>query len=98
MLFSPRVELIAMERQSWMDGYGSWCAMCGAGLWDFTEQSFPRVPISKGGNKKADNCVIVCRKCFSKLVNPGKEIIPWEAIAYYNTAPPDWRERRKPPL
>lgn len=95
MLFNGRVELQAMDRQSWMDGYGAWCAMCGAGLWDFRQQSVPRVPVKDGGSKKAINCVVVCYKCFQNLENPGKRILSWEEIPYYNTAPSDWRERRK---
>ena len=98
MLFNPRVELIAMDRQSKMDGYGSWCARCGAGLWDFKQQSVPRVPVTKGGDKKASNCVVLCHDCFSKIENPGKEIIPWSTIPYYSRAPDDWYERSRRPL
>jgi len=96
MLFNGRVELYAMDRQSKIDGYGSWCAICGNGLWDFTQQSVPRVPVSQGGDKRAPNCVVVCRNCFSKIKNPGKEEIPWNTIPYYNMPPPNWSEQCKP--
>ena len=96
MIFNGRVELQAMDRQSWQDGYGSWCAVCGEGLWDFRQQSIPRVPISEGGNKKADNCVVVCYNCFHKIKDPGKIQISFKDIPYYNNAPPDWREKRLP--
>ena len=98
MLFNGSVELKAMDRQSKNDGYGSWCAMCGAGLWGYFPPSVPRVPVSKGGDKRAPNCVMVCRKCFSKINNPGKEEIPWSAIPYYNLAPRDWFEQSRQPL
>jgi len=95
MLFNGRVELQAMDRQSKMDGYGAWCAMCGAGLWDFKQQSVPIVPVSKGGNKRAANCAVVCHKCFFKINNPGKDQIPASTIPYYNVAPADWFERSR---
>jgi len=95
MLFNGRVELLASDRQSHMDGWGSWCAMCGKGLWYFKLQSVPRVPVSQGGNKKAPNCVVVCPDCFSKIENPGKEEIPWETIPYYDIAPSNWSEQCK---
>jgi len=98
MLFNSLVESQAIDRQSWKDGFGSWCAMCGSGLWKLMPQSVPRVPVSKGGDKKEGNCVVVCNKCFSEMDNPGKEVISWEAIPYYNSAPPDWRERSRRPL
>ena len=97
MLFNGRVELQAMDRQSKMDGYGSWCAMCGAGLWGYFPPSVPRVPVSKGGDKRAANCVMLCSDCFSKLKNPGKEEISWSAIPYYSVAPPDWFRRCRQP-
>jgi hypothetical protein len=96
MLFNGRVELQALDRQSWRDGYGSWCAMCGAGLWHGFPPSVPRIPVSKGGDKKSPNCIMVCKDCFSKIENPGKEIILWEKIPYYNIAPADWNKRRLP--
>jgi len=98
MLFSPRVELLALDRQSWRDGYGSWCAMCGAGLWGAFPKSVPRVPVSQGGNKKAPNCVMVCHECFPKIRDPGREAIPWDDIPYYDRAPSDWLKRSRQPL
>ena len=98
MIFNGRVEALAMDRQSKMDGYGSWCAMCGAGLWYFRQESVPRVPISNGGDKRAPNCVVVCHNCFPKIKNPGKEEIPWSVIPFYRIAPPDWYERSRQPL
>lgn len=47
MLFNGRVELLAADRQSHMDGWGSWCAMCGRGLWGPMPPSVPRVPVSQ---------------------------------------------------
>ncbi len=97
MIFSPRVELIAGDRQSQMDGYGSWCAMCGKGLWYIFPKSVPILPISKGGNKKAENSILICDKCFSELDSPGKTEIPMKDIPYYDRAPSDWylRSRQK---
>ena len=95
MLFNPVVISDAMDRQSKMDNYGSWCAMCGAGLWALRHEAVPRVPVSKGGDRRAANCVVVCLDCLSKIKNPGKEEIPSSAIPYYIVAPPDWFKRSR---
>jgi len=93
MLFNDRVVLLARDRQSRTDGWGSWCAMCGKGLWRVRTMAVPRVPISQGGNKKTANCIVMCNECFANIKNPGKEEIPWEMIPYYDTAPRNWAEQ-----
>jgi len=90
MLFNPRVVGNAMDRQSKMDKWGSWCATCGKLLLPLRYEAVPRKPISRGGDKKVANCVVVCPNCFSKLKKPGVEEIADNQIPYYRTSPPQW--------
>ena len=90
MFFHPRVILLAGDRQSKMDGMGSWCARCGVSLVYKKEEAVPRKPFNEGGRKTPDNCVLFCPECYSKIKEPGKTEITFNTIPYYNSVPPEW--------
>lgn len=95
MAFHPRVVLLAADRQSKMDGWGSWCAKCGISLVFKREQAIPIIPFKQGGRKTSDNCIVLCPDCFSKIKEPGTEKIPFSTIPYYRNPPPNWSEQCK---
>lgn len=90
MFFNPRVILLAGDRQSKMDGWGSWCAGCGVSLVYKKHEPVPIKPFSEGGRRTADNCALLCPDCYSKIKEPGKTEIPLNFIPYYKATPPEW--------
>lgn len=44
--------------------------------------AIPRIPIEKGG-KTAENCVIVCPKCYSSIGQDGTKTIPYSNLPHY---------------
>jgi len=92
--FLWRVAARAWDRQSKKDSIGDTfarCAMCGECLISLFEDkdvrggwyAVPRVPIAKGGNKRIENCVALCPKCFKKVKQAGDRIIPYSELPYF---------------
>lgn len=98
MYFTPRVTSRACDRQSKMDGWGSWCARCGEFINPLLKgmnikgggYAIPRVPKELGGRGTIDNCVILCPDCFSEIRAQDIKEIPYNVIPYFNTPPPQW--------
>jgi len=68
MSFKEQAIYNARFRQTRLHSHeGSDCACCGKNLFPSRGKPIPIVPQDKGGNWKADNCAIVCSKCFDEL-------------------------------
>lgn len=81
----------AINKAQWRQydgrGMGFPCARCGEYTDPFAKEgkdwfAIPRVPVEKGG-KKADNCVIVCPKCYIIIGQDGTKIIPLSELPYF---------------
>lgn len=87
MSFSIGAIMKASMRQYDDQGMGTPCARCGEYL-DMTAPqgqawfAIPRMPIKKGG-KKAENCIIICPKCFTLIGQDGTKTIPYSALPHY---------------
>ena len=44
--------------------------------------AIPRIHIEKGG-KEADNCVIVCARCYIEIGQDGIKTIPYNELPYF---------------
>lgn len=86
MAFSEMTKLRAAYRQSKWDGWGSWCAKCGAALAGQKAEATQRTP---GGNWDVDNCVILCSSCFEEIGNH-KDALSDTEIPYYHQYPDLW--------
>jgi len=87
MRFSAGAISKASFRQYDDQGMGTPCAKCGKYLNMFTTQergwfAIPRMPVEEGG-KKAENCIIVCPKCFSSIGQDGTKTIPYGDLPHY---------------
>jgi len=87
MRFSDGAISKASFRQYDDEGMGTPCAKCGEYLDMLAPQgqgwfAIPRIPVEKGG-KKAENCIIVCPKCFSLIGQDGTKTIPYGALPHY---------------
>lgn len=89
--FMWRVAARAWDRQSKRDPVGgafARCAMCGERLISLFDNrgvkggwyTVPRVPIAKGGNKRIENCVALCPKCFRQVKQAGDRVIPYSEL------------------
>lgn len=84
MKFAPRVILRARGRQDRKDGMGFLCARCGETLNPFFRwYAIPRIPKSKGGNRKIENCVILCPKCYLEIGQDNTKEIPYRELPYF---------------
>jgi len=87
MRFSAGAISKASFRQYDDKGMGTPCAKCGEyldmlGAQDQVWFAIPRVPVEKGG-KKAENCIIVCPKCFSSIGQDETKTIPYSHLPHY---------------
>jgi hypothetical protein len=60
------------------------CACCGKNLFPSRGKPIPIVPSDLGGNRRSENCAIVCEKCFEDLGgfdHPG--IIPRNKLPHF---------------
>jgi len=80
MAFAGRTIYSAGFRQDKKDGYGTWCAMCCINVGLAREYPIPRIPIAKGGDWSANNCVILCEKCFAKIGFDHIDEIPYSEL------------------
>jgi hypothetical protein len=86
MAFIDSIKFRASLRQSKWDGWGSWCASCGAGLAGKKSGATQRTPGSDWG---VDNCVILCSDCFVKI-GKHKDPLSDAEIPYYHHYPDMW--------
>ena len=42
-----------------------------------------RIPIKQGGNRKIENYVILCPKCFAEIGQDSNKIIPYSELPYF---------------
>jgi hypothetical protein len=66
------------------------CARCGEYLFlkivlpqRFGWHAIPRIPIEQGGSRKAENCVIVCPKCYDEIGQDNTKVIPYSALPHF---------------
>jgi len=84
----------AMARQYDGQGLGDVCAKCGGYINPLEDipiaiqgrdyEAIPIVPIEEGG-KSADNCAVVCPKCFKKVGQDGTKEIPFSELPYFGS-------------
>ena len=89
MKFKEQTIKNALARQSNRDGWGSWCARCGA-LLTYNGKEAAQKPMEQGGTLTSENCVVFCPKCYAQIKSPNKELILFSTIPYYRSAPKDW--------
>lgn len=87
MRFSSGAISKASFRQYDGQGMGTPCAKCGEYLDMLAPQeqswfAIPRMPVEKGG-KTADNCIVVCPKCFDLIGQDGTKTIPYGELPHY---------------
>jgi len=87
MRFSSAAISKASFRQYDNQDMGTPCAKCGKHLDMLAIQkqswfAIPRIPVEKGG-KTAENCVIVCPKCYSSIGQDGTKTIPFSDLPHY---------------
>ena len=80
MKFSINARIVAEDRQDRNDGWGPWCAKCCENIGLAESYVIPRIPIAKGGSLKADNCVILCEKCYGEIGEHHTETIPYREL------------------
>jgi len=78
--FSINARIVAEDRQDKNDGWGPWCARCCQNIGLAETFAIPRIPFAKGGTRKADNCVILCNKCYLEIGEDHPEIIPYSEL------------------
>jgi len=85
MIFTPRTELVAEQRQDRHDGYGPVCARCGRYTFFEGTNATPRIPIGQGqeGTRKAENCVILCTDCLYAIGQDRTKPIPYSELPFY---------------
>jgi hypothetical protein len=92
--FMWRVVDRAWHRQSKKDSKGNAyarCAKCGKYLFPLFEgrdvkggwYAVPRIPIAMGGNKKIENCVVLCPECFKEAGQDANKVIPYSELPYF---------------
>ena len=91
MKFHDNAVMKASMRQYDGQGMGIPCARCKTWLDTIPKEgeswyAIPRIPIKKGG-KKADNCVIVCPKCYFEIGQDGTKTIPYSELPYFKGKP-----------
>lgn len=86
MQFSLGAKEVALDRQDRNDGLGSYCAKCCDNLGLFDGYAIPRIPITKGGTMKGDNCVILCEKCFLEIGENHTGTIPYSELPCFNVS------------
>ena len=80
MKFSVNARLVAEDRQDKNDGWGPLCARCYENFRFAETFAIPRIPFAKGGTQKADNCVILCNKCYLEIREDHPEIVPYSEL------------------
>lgn len=80
MGFSSGAIRKAEDRQDKYDGLGTWCARCCENIGLAKSCVIPRIPIDKGGPKKAENCVVLCHKCYSEIGEAHPSTIPYSEL------------------
>ena len=84
MSFHINARFAAEGRQSKNDGLGPRCAKCYKPMIALEPDAVPRVPFAKGGSKKADNCVLLCDKCYLEVGGENHpDVIPHSELPYF---------------
>lgn len=86
MKFSIGTIEVAEDRQDKNDGFGTWCAKCCKNLGLVDGYPIPRIPISAGGTLKADNCVILCEKCYIEIGEDHADTIPYSELPCFKVS------------
>lgn len=86
MIWNDNIIKVVNARQYDGKGMGLSCAKCGRHTTDsdFGNMSYiSRIPITQGG-KVADNCMMVCSKCFDELGQDGTKTIPVNDLQFFD--------------
>lgn len=92
------VEQNAWWRQGGTSNDDALCARCGEPLDAryFKQYAkggwYPTWRVSKqdGGNRKSENCVCLCPKCYVELRQNSSQTIPMKYLPYYAVKRPEW--------
>jgi len=85
MGFNPWTIQKAEDRQDRGDGKGPLCAKCCKGTW-LNSYPIPRIPITKAGTWKVENCIILCKKCYLEIGENHTEEIPLDGLRCFTVS------------